>query len=400
MLITSLSSSSHAIAYYSHRLKMGKEYFQVYLKHLKTYFFAFIFYFITASVSFIATVGFGLSTTYQYSQLNQIVDNSSAINTLQSNIDRYNLEIKKYEALNKEDQKSIDSYRATADQFNTVETRSNRNYYLGLVDSLIRKMENRNIQIGLWNTDITKWSEQIIESQTISTNDGKTSQKSIFDLMERSLNGKMSAENIMLLITVILALVIEIGLVYTSPKVRELDEQKDFELYPDFPGKTSSIEKIVEVPVEKIVEVEKIIEIEKIVEVPVDRIVEKIVEVPIEKIIIEAEKTVDEVSIEKPLIEEKESVEVSYKTNDDKKIENFINVINKMYTKIDQGKSFLVSEEDLSRALYMNVEKVKKIYKYLEFLGLISYDKSSSLWRPKKEKSIVIDIVKSKLMKQ
>ena len=54
------------------------------------------------------------------------------------------------------------------------------------------------------------------------------------------------------------------------------------------------VEKIVEVPVEKIVEknievpVEKVVE--KVVEVPVEKIVEKIVEVPVEKIV-EVEKT-------------------------------------------------------------------------------------------------------------
>lgn len=419
MLITALSNSGYSLAYYSHRLKMGKEYVSVYLKHLKTYLLAFVFYFITAGVSFIATVGFGLATTYQYSQLNQIVDNSNAIATIQSNIDRYQAEIDKYEALNGEDQKSVDSYRATAEQFNTVETRANRNYYLGLVTSLIGKMEARNAQIQLWNADITKWSGEIIALQTVVTDDGKESQKSIFDLMEISLNQKISAENIMLLIVVILALVIEIGLVYTSPKIHELDEEKDFELYPNFKRKKKKddndstervVEKIVEVPVEKIVE--------KIVEVPVEKIVEKVVEVPVDRVV-EVEKVVEkivEVPVEKTVeasiieekadipLEEKEPTKVESsggleKNDEEKKVENFVNVINKMFTKVDQGKAFLVSEEDLARALYMNIEKVKKIYKYLEFLGLISFDKSSSLWRPKKEKSIVIDIVKSKLMK-
>ena len=419
MLITALSNSGYSLAYYSHRLKMGKEYVSVYLKHLKTYLLAFVFYFITAGVSFIATVGFGLATTYQYSQLNQIVDNSNAIATIQSNIDRYQAEIDKYEALNREDQKSADSYRATAEQFNTVETRANRNYYLGLVTSLIGKMEARNAQIQLWNADITKWSGEIIALQTVVTDDGKESQKSIFDLMEISLNQKISAENIMLLIVVILALVIEIGLVYTSPKIHELDEEKDFELYPNFKRKKKKddseptekiVEKIVEVPVEKIVE--------KVVEVPVDRvvevekIVEKIVEVPVDRVV-EVEKIVEKI-VETPIVEEKTETLVEEKeptkaessekngvekNDEEKKVENFVNVINKMFTKVDQGKAFLVSEEDLARALYMNIEKVKKIYKYLEFLGLISFDKSSSLWRPKKEKNIVIDIVKSKLMK-
>jgi len=75
--------------------------------------------------------------------------------------------------------------------------------------------------------------------------------------------------------------------------------------------KTQVVEKVVEVPVEKIVEkvvevpVEKIVEVEKVVEVPVEKIVEKTVEVPIEKVvevpvekIVEVEKVV-EVPVEK-----------------------------------------------------------------------------------------------------
>jgi len=81
--------------------------------------------------------------------------------------------------------------------------------------------------------------------------------------------------------------------------------------------KTQVVEKIVEVPVEKIVEkvvevpVEKIVEktvevpVEKIVEVPVEKIVEKVVEVPVEKVV---EKTV-EVPVEK-IVEVEKVVEV------------------------------------------------------------------------------------------
>ncbi|MBR2300209.1 MAG: cell division protein ZapA [Alphaproteobacteria bacterium] len=75
-------------------------------------------------------------------------------------------------------------------------------------------------------------------------------------------------------------------------------------------ARVETIEKIVEVPVEKIVEkvvempVEKIVEVEKRVEVPVEKIVEKVVEVPVEKIV-EVEKRV-EVPVEKIVEVEKE----------------------------------------------------------------------------------------------
>ena len=80
--------------------------------------------------------------------------------------------------------------------------------------------------------------------------------------------------------------------------------------------KTEVVEKIVEVPVEKIVEktvevpVEKIVEVEKVVEVPVEKIVEKTVEVPVEKIVeVPVEKIVEkvvEVPVEKIVEVEKE----------------------------------------------------------------------------------------------
>lgn len=79
--------------------------------------------------------------------------------------------------------------------------------------------------------------------------------------------------------------------------------------------KIVEVEKIVEVPVDRIVE--KVVEVEKIVEVPVDRIVEKVVEVPVDRLvevekIVEVEKVVDkiiEVPVEK-LVEVYKIVEV------------------------------------------------------------------------------------------
>ncbi|WP_196758742.1 hypothetical protein, partial [Streptobacillus moniliformis] len=61
------------------------------------------------------------------------------------------------------------------------------------------------------------------------------------------------------------------------------------------------VEKIVEVPVEKMVE--KIVEVpvekmvEKIVEVPVEKVVEKMVEVPVEKIVEKEKEVVKEVEV-------------------------------------------------------------------------------------------------------
>ena len=61
----------------------------------------------------------------------------------------------------------------------------------------------------------------------------------------------------------------------------DLQEAKSANMMPQ--AKTEIVEKIVEVPVEKVVE--------KIVEVPVEKIVEKVVEVPVEKIV-EVEKQI------------------------------------------------------------------------------------------------------------
>ena len=62
--------------------------------------------------------------------------------------------------------------------------------------------------------------------------------------------------------------------------------------------KIVEVEKLVEVPVDKIVEVEKLVEVpvekivEKIIELPVEKIVEKIVEVPVDRIV-EVEKIIE-----------------------------------------------------------------------------------------------------------
>ncbi|MBP5615536.1 MAG: cell division protein ZapA [Alphaproteobacteria bacterium] len=87
------------------------------------------------------------------------------------------------------------------------------------------------------------------------------------------------------------------------------DELEDAGNSGGAPARVETVEKIVEVPVEKIVEkvvevpVEKIVEVEKVVEVPVEKVVEKVVEVPVEKIV---EKVV-EVPVEKIVEVEKES---------------------------------------------------------------------------------------------
>ena len=99
--------------------------------------------------------------------------------------------------------------------------------------------------------------------------------------------------------------------------------------------KTEVVEKVVEVPVEKIVEkvvevpvekvVEKVVEVpvEKIVEVPVEKVVEKIVEVPVEKIV---EKVV-EVPVEKIVEVEKEKESAVDLSDIDQKMKRSIDEI-------------------------------------------------------------------------
>ena len=96
----------------------------------------------------------------------------------------------------------------------------------------------------------------------------------------------------------------------TVEKIVEVPVEKIVEKVVEVPVE-KIVEKTVEVPVEKIVEVEKVVEVpvekivEKTVEVPVEKIVEKVVEVPVEKIV---EKTV-EVPVEK-VVEVEKIVEV------------------------------------------------------------------------------------------
>ena len=67
------------------------------------------------------------------------------------------------------------------------------------------------------------------------------------------------------------------------------DELEDLKTKTPEP-QIQTVEKIVEVPVEKIVEKTVEVPVEKLVEVPVEKVVEKVVEVPVEKIV---EKTVE-----------------------------------------------------------------------------------------------------------
>jgi len=236
MLITAMSGSSYAMSFYNKRFKQGKEYFGVYLKHLKSFFFAFLFYFITAGVSFLATVGFGLATVHQYNQVNQIVDNSAATKTFQDQIVRLQQQVVGHETLNASDKSSADEFAATAATFLDMTDRtqrSNKNYYIGEAEKRLKKIEGRNTLIEGLNGQIAIIEAQIIELEKQVSEDGKESTKSIFQLMEDSIDGKLTSSNIMLIIVVLLALVIEVGLVYTSPKIEKIDEEKDFEMYPN-----------------------------------------------------------------------------------------------------------------------------------------------------------------------
>jgi hypothetical protein len=108
----------------------------------------------------------------------------------------------------------------------------------------------------------------------------------------------------------------------TEPIIQYVEVEKIVEVPVDrIIEKVVEVEKRVEVPVEKVVEVEKIIEVEKRVEVPVEKVVEvekiveveKRVEIPVEKLIevekiIEVEKRV-EIPVEK-LIEVEKIIEV------------------------------------------------------------------------------------------
>ncbi|MBO7097950.1 MAG: cell division protein ZapA [Alphaproteobacteria bacterium] len=87
--------------------------------------------------------------------------------------------------------------------------------------------------------------------------------------------------------------------------------------------KTEVVEKVVEVPVEKIVEKVVEVPVEKIVEVPVEKVVEKIVEVPVEKIV---EKVV-EVPVEKIVEVEKEKESAVDLSDIDQKMKRSIDEI-------------------------------------------------------------------------
>lgn len=111
--------------------------------------------------------------------------------------------------------------------------------------------------------------------------------------------------------------------------------------------KTEVVEKVVEVPVEKIVEkvvevpvekvVEKVVEVpvekivEKVVEVPVEKVVEKVVEVPVEKIVeVPVEKIVEkvvEVPVEKIVEVEKEKESAVDLSDIDQKMKHSIDEI-------------------------------------------------------------------------
>jgi len=470
MLITGMSGSSYAMSFYNKRFKQGKEYFTVYLKHLKNFSFAFMFYLTTASVSFLATVGFGLATVHQYNQVNQIIDNSVAMKALQDQVIRIQQQITGHEGLNISDKISSDKFIETASSFEDMTDRTqraNKNYYIEEAEKRLKKIEDRNILIGNLNNQIAEIENNIVELQKQVLNDGKENTKSIFQLMEDSLNGKLTASNIMLIIVVILAFVIEVGLVYTSPKIEKIDEEKDFEMYPnhkfikrkkyrkqEIEDEIDEIELVeiesteakseLEIKPEPEVELEAKPEVELEIKPEVELEIKPEPEVELEaKPEVELEikpeaKPEPEVELksepeaklksevkseikpviknlnkpteikakEKRLIEAKKEVEAKIregliearKDQENKQNKQILFIIDKLFNNAIKGEN-LVSLNDLSKSISIPRDKLEKVCKYLNYIGVVSYDMSNRTWKTKMNKEEAIEIVKEKLAK-
>jgi len=466
MLITSMSGCSYAMSFYNKRFKSGKEYITVYLKHLKNFSLAFIFYLITASVSFLATVGFGLATVYQYNQINQIIDISSEKEFSQNQVLRIQQQIIEYEALNTDDRNVANQFISTSLVFTDMDDRTqrlNKNYYIEEAEKRFKKIEDRNILITELNKNISNIQIELQNLEKQISEDNKENKKSIFQLMEESINYKFSASNIMLTIVVLLALVIEIGLIYTSPKISKIDEEKDFEMYPnhkfmkkrkfkkqeievdedfeetDAEAKTEEVKEIKieieETDVEAKTEESKEIKIE-IEETNVEAKTEKVKEIKVEieetdieakteteeskEIKIEKAKTEVEEEIkkagveknltikekEKHLAEAKKEVETkikerlaeSRKEQEDKQNKQLLYVIDKLFDNTIKGED-LISLNELSKLISIPKDKLEKVCKYLNYIGVVSYNASNRTWKPKFNKEEAIIIVKQKLIK-
>ncbi len=102
--------------------------------------------------------------------------------------------------------------------------------------------------------------------------------------------------------------------VETVEKIVEVPVEKVVEKIVEVPVE-KIVEKKVEVPVEKIVEKKVEVPVEKIVEVPVEKIVEKTVEVPVEKVVekiveVPVEKVVEKI-VEVPVKEPSDSADLA-----------------------------------------------------------------------------------------
>ncbi len=479
MLITAMSGSSYAMGFYNKRFKQGKEYITVYLKHLKNFFFAFIFYLTTAGVSFLATVGFGLATVHQYNQINQIVDNSAASKSFQDQITRLQQQIAGHEALNASDRTSANEFMATAATFTDMTDRTqraNKNYYIGEAEKRLKKIEDRNVLIEGLNGQIATIEAQILELDKQVSEDGKEDTKSIFQLMEDSIDGKLTASNIMLIIIVLLALVIEIGLVYTSPKIEKIDEEKDFEMYPNhrlmkkrkprkqeqeteeeneeseesdsenelenqptlqveqdikpetieesksetiklnpepikiqpeiepkvveskpevvellkpdkLPEPNLSTESKISLPSEPIAELDLL---SKILKSPEPQKIEPKDIKAKEERLAEAKKEVE--------AKIKESLAESRKEQENKQNKQLLYVVDKLFSNAAKGEN-LTSLNELSKSIAIPKDKLEKVCRYLNYIGIVSYDMTNRTWKPKMDKEEAIEVLKQKLIK-
>ncbi|WWD10289.1 hypothetical protein V865_008424 [Kwoniella europaea PYCC6329] len=167
------------------------------------------------------------------------------------------------------------------------------------------------------------------------------------------------------------------------------------------------VDRIVEVPVEKIVEVEKVVEVEKIVEIPkivqVEKIVEKeiqkIVEVPVEKIvevtvekivevekpvdrIVEVEKIVEVTKIEEKIVEVEKPVEVIKEVQVEKIVEKTVEIpkiveVEKIVEKIVEVEKIIEKpvNVDVEKIVERVVEVEKPVEKIVEVPKIVEVEK-------------------------
>jgi hypothetical protein len=230
-----LSNFLMSFKYYFRLRKQSRLHSIIAFDKARALFIYLIIYVISASTSIGASLGFGLTTIDRYNEIHKvtIINTSMEVKSLEEDIISLNEEIKINDDLIKDTKISIEETRRSIEDLD-----KEVGGYLWYKGEYQKKIDAYNSQIIKYRDKISEIRGAIANKNaeiraseklegTEVRNENLSDTRSMFELIAVAL--KVSPTAVMFLMMFIIAIVIEIGILTTSPHSKDVNEGKDLE---------------------------------------------------------------------------------------------------------------------------------------------------------------------------